>query len=123
MRMSGVRAAYVAGWWRGRPWSAGTCMALAGVQIAYLPLQRPELLALQGVGATSSLLIAAALVGIGVMLVRRPQRAKRCGAAAVGLGLLSWPMANMGGFGIGMLLAVVGGAWALSWRHLPGERA
>lgn len=103
-------------WLRGRPGTAALLVAVAGAELGYLPLGRPELLGFQGVGGTSSLLIAAALLTVAVALLYRPRRAQLGGGAAMLLGLLSCPMANLGGFLLGMVLAVLGGALAMSWR-------
>lgn len=103
-------------WLRGRPVTAALLVATAGGELAYLPLGRPELLGFQGVGGTSSLLIAAALLAVATVLLWRPRRPHLCGGAAMLLGLLSCPMANLGGFLLGMVLAVLGGALAMSWR-------
>ncbi|MFE7118288.1 DUF6114 domain-containing protein, partial [Streptomyces sp. NPDC057654] len=105
---------------RERPLTAAALMTAAGVELAYFPLRRPELLGLQGIGGTSAILIACALVGCAVLLLLRPRRAPVCGVAAVVLGLVSCPMANLGGFLVGMVLAVLGGAFATAWRPAPG---
>ncbi|KOG45753.1 hypothetical protein ADK38_46080, partial [Streptomyces varsoviensis] len=83
-------------------------MAAAGVELAYFPLRRPELLGLQGVGGTSAVLLSCGLLGCAVLLLLRPRRAPACGVAAIVLGLVSCPMANLGGFLVGMVLAVLG---------------
>jgi hypothetical protein len=41
------------------------------------------------------------------------------GIAGIVLGIISFPTSNLGGFFIGMLLAMVGGAIAFAWE--PGE--
>ncbi|MEN2423826.1 DUF6114 domain-containing protein [Streptomyces rimosus] len=102
---------------RGRPLTAVALLAAAGTELAYLPLGRPGLLALQGPGATSSFMIAGALLAVAALLLYRPRRARFCGVAGMLLGLLSCPLANFGGFLAGMLLAVLGGAFALAWRQ------
>lgn len=109
-------ASAVASLLRGRPLPAAAMIAAAGVWLGYLPLRRPDLLGLQGLGGTSSLLIAASLLAVAGVLACRPRRAQHCGTAALLLGLVSCPMANLGGFLVGMLLAVLGGALAIAWR-------
>ncbi|GGU97439.1 hypothetical protein GCM10010211_75920 [Streptomyces albospinus] len=100
----------------GRPWTAATLICAAGAEMAYFPLRRPEYLSFQGTAATSTLLIAGALFGCGLHTAARPHRATVSGVAAIGLALLSFPLANLGGFFAGMLLAVVGGALAVGWQ-------
>ncbi|GAU70875.1 hypothetical protein SSP35_23_00650 [Streptomyces sp. NBRC 110611] len=101
---------------RGRPWAAAALLCAAGAELAYFPLRRPEYLGFQGTAATSALLIAGALVGCGLHTAARPHRATVSGVAAIVLALLSFPLANLGGFFAGMLLAVAGGALAVGWR-------
>ncbi|AEW99519.1 hypothetical protein SCATT_p13260 (plasmid) [Streptantibioticus cattleyicolor NRRL 8057 = DSM 46488] len=103
-----------------RPFAASALMTAAGVELAYPPLRHPEFLGLQGLGGTSALLIAAALTGCGVLVLCRPRHASVIGVAAVVLGLVSCPMANLGGFVVGMVLAVLGGAFALAWSPASG---
>lgn len=91
-------------------------MCLAGLELAWFPLRRPEFLAYQGTAATSTLMIATALAGCGLHSVCRPHRATTGGITAILLALLSFPLANLGGFLTGMLLALAGGALAVGHR-------
>ncbi|ELS58570.1 DUF6114 domain-containing protein [Streptomyces viridochromogenes] len=100
---------------RPRPVAACLLVGCAGVELAVFPLARPGLLGVQGLSATAALLLAAALGGC-ADLWTRPHAATRTGAAAVLLGLLSYPLANLGGFLLGMMLALTGGSLALAWR-------
>ncbi|MFF2618609.1 DUF6114 domain-containing protein [Kitasatospora sp. NPDC058046] len=106
---------------RERPLGAAAMISSAGMEIAYFPLRRPDLLPMQGMGATSSLLLGSGLVGCAVILLARPRRARPVGAVAVGLGLVSVPLANLGGFLLGMVLAALGGALAMAWRVVPSS--
>ncbi|MFF3350885.1 DUF6114 domain-containing protein [Streptomyces sp. NPDC002779] len=99
-----------------RPWAACLVIALAGVEIGSFPLARPSLLGMQGFSGASAVLVAAALLGCSVLLWMRPANAALNGTAAIFLGLLSYPLANLGGFLFGMLLALLGGALALAWQ-------
>jgi len=49
----------------------------------------------------------------------RAWRRTRPFTAGIVLGIVSFPTSNLGGFFIGMLLAMVGGAMAFAWE--PGE--
>ncbi|WP_234347692.1 DUF6114 domain-containing protein [Streptomyces specialis] len=105
--------------WRARgprPYAACALVSAAAVELAALPLGAPALLALQGPGAGTALLIAVALGGCAVHMAARPALAARSGWLAIVLGLLSCPLANLGGFLVGMLLAITGGAAATAWR-------
>ncbi|WP_433544538.1 DUF6114 domain-containing protein (plasmid) [Streptomyces sp. CA-294286] len=99
-----------------RPAAACLCVTLGGMELAALPLARPGMLGLQGLSAATAVLLALALVGCAVHLWTRPARTTGAGVTVILLGLLSYPLANLGGFLLGMLLALTGGALALSWR-------
>jgi len=106
---------------RPRPVAACLLVGCAGVELAVFPLARPGLLGVQGFSAAAALLLAAALAGCAVNLWTRPHNATRTGAAAVLLGLLSYPLANLGGFLLGMVLALTGGSLALAWRSAEDD--
>ncbi|MEU4797525.1 DUF6114 domain-containing protein [Streptomyces sp. NPDC023327] len=99
-----------------RPRGAIVCVAAAGAEIGYFPLAQVGLLPVQGVSGAATVMLALALVGCAVHLWTAPARARFSGAAAIALGVLSYPFANLGGFLLGMLLALVGGALAVAWR-------
>ncbi|GGL91463.1 hypothetical protein GCM10010129_38980 [Streptomyces fumigatiscleroticus] len=100
----------------GRPVASAVCVAAAGLELGYFPLAAPALLPLEGLSGATALLLAVALTGCAVHLWTRPARARYGGAAAIVLGLLSYPMANLGGFLLGMVLALIGGSLALAWQ-------
>ncbi|WP_037687485.1 DUF6114 domain-containing protein [Streptomyces aureocirculatus] len=106
---------------RPRPTAAGVVVALAAVELGAFPLGRPSMLGLQGFSGTSAVLLAAALLGCAVHLWTRPASAAWSGATAIFLGLLSYPLANLGGFLIGMLLALLGGSLALAWQPVQDD--
>ncbi|WP_239569146.1 DUF6114 domain-containing protein [Streptomyces sp. G44] len=103
-----------------RPVAACVCVTAAGAELGYFPLADPGLLPMQGVGGATAVLFALALVGCAVHLWVSPARAAYSGGAAIALGVLSYPCANLGGFLLGMLLALTGGALALAWQPGPG---
>lgn len=51
----------------------------------------------------------------GVLLITTPQQRVFYAVLSLVLGLVSWLTSNLGGFLIGMLLALVGGALAFAW--------
>jgi hypothetical protein len=101
---------------RPRPAAACLLILLAGVELGVLPLSRPALLGVQGLSGATAVLLAAALIGCAVHLWTRPGNAAWSGTTAIFLGLLSYPLANLGGFLLGMLLALVGGSLAWAWQ-------
>ncbi|MFV0133565.1 DUF6114 domain-containing protein [Streptomyces sp. HMX87] len=110
--------------WRGdRPFWAGLFVMLGGLPIAYFPYANLRLghltLAMATTAGAGSLIIGVLLVVLGVSLWFQKHVRVFAGVAAILLALVSIPVSNLGGFLIGFLLALIGGAMAVSWA--PGE--
>ncbi|MFI6208970.1 DUF6114 domain-containing protein [Streptomyces sp. NPDC051041] len=110
--------------WRGtRPFWAGLFVMLGGFPIMYFPYAHLQIghltLAMSTTAGASSLVIGVLLVVLGVSLWFQKHIRVFAGVAAILLGLVSLPVSNFGGFVIGFLLALIGGAMAVSWA--PGE--
>ncbi|MFG2145846.1 DUF6114 domain-containing protein [Streptomyces sp. NPDC048696] len=106
--------------WRGsRPFWAGLFTMAGGVPIAYFPYANLHLgnvtLTMSTTAGAGSLIIGVLLITLGLtMWYHQPVRVF-AGVAAILLALISLPVANIGGFLMGFLLALFGGALALSW--------
>ncbi|MBG6121447.1 DUF6114 domain-containing protein [Corynebacterium aquatimens] len=112
--------------WRGsRPFGAGLCMILGGTVIltpAYLSLEVSNIqIQISTISGVSTLLIGVLLITCGLMTWFKPDARILTGITALLLGFVALPTSNFGGFVIGTLFALVGGALALSWA--PGRRA
>jgi hypothetical protein len=110
--------------WRGqRPFWAGLFVMLGGLPIAYFPYAHLQIghltLAMSTTAGAGSLIIGVLLVVLGVSLWFQKHVRTFAGVAAILLALVSIPVANLGGFLIGFLFALIGGAMAVSW--MPGE--
>ncbi|MFE9770838.1 DUF6114 domain-containing protein [Streptomyces sp. NPDC005931] len=110
--------------WRGqRPFWAGLFVILGGLPIAYFPYANLQIghltLAMATTAGAGSLIIGVLLVVLGVSLWFQKHVRVFAGVAAILLALVSIPVSNIGGFLIGFLLSLVGGAMAVSWA--PGE--
>jgi Family of unknown function (DUF6114) len=110
--------------WRGnRPFWAGLLTMLGGVPIVYPPYADLSIGQLGTRMATtagsSSLVIGVLLVTLGLTMWCQPVVRVFAGVAAIVLALLSIPMSNLGGFFVGLLLALLGGALSIAWA--PGE--
>lgn len=110
--------------WRGdRPFWAGLFIVFGGVPIAYFPYAHLQVghltLAMSTTAGAGSLIIGVLLVVLGISLWFQKHVRTFAGVAAILLGLVSLPVANLGGFLIGFLFALIGGAMAVSW--VPGE--
>ncbi|WP_329257599.1 DUF6114 domain-containing protein [Streptomyces sp. NBC_01478] len=109
--------------WRGtRPFWAGLFVMLGGLPIAYFPYAHLQVghltLAMATTAGAGSLIIGVLLVVLGFSLWYQKHVRTFAGVAAILLALVSIPVSNLGGFLIGFLLAMVGGALAVSWA--PG---
>jgi hypothetical protein len=109
--------------WRGdRPFWAGLFVLLGGLPIAYFPYAHLQIghltLAMATTAGAGSLIIGVLLVVLGISLWFQKHVRTFAGIAAILLALVSIPVSNLGGFLIGFLLALVGGAMAVAW--VPG---
>jgi hypothetical protein len=109
--------------WRGtRPFWAGLFVLLGGFPIMYFPYAHLQVghltLAMATTAGAGSLIIGVLLVVLGVSLWFQKHVRVFAGVAAILLGLVSIPVSNFGGFIIGFLLALIGGAMAVAWA--PG---
>ncbi|MFB7509395.1 DUF6114 domain-containing protein [Streptomyces broussonetiae] len=109
--------------WRGsRPFWAGLLVMLGGFLILYLPyahLQLGHLSMTMGTpGGSSSLIIGVLLIVLGITLWFQRHIRVFAGIAAILLALVSIPLSNIGGFIVGFLLSLIGGAMAVAWA--PG---
>ncbi|MFI6489793.1 DUF6114 domain-containing protein [Streptomyces sp. NPDC050564] len=109
--------------WRGdRPFWAGLFVLLGGFPIAYFPYANLQIghltLAMATTAGAGSLIIGVLLGVLGVSLWFQKHVRTFAGVAAILLALVSIPVSNLGGFLIGFLFAMIGGAMAVSWA--PG---
>ncbi|MFJ6633253.1 DUF6114 domain-containing protein [Streptomyces sp. NPDC091376] len=110
--------------WRGqRPFWAGLFTLLGGIPIAYFPYASLKLghmtLSMATTAGAGSLIIGVLLVTLGLTMWFQPLVRVFAGVAAILLALVSIPVANLGGFIIGFLLSLIGGALSVSWA--PGK--
>ncbi|MGW0770995.1 DUF6114 domain-containing protein [Streptomyces sp. NPDC002676] len=109
--------------WRGsRPFWAGLFVMIGGVPIMYFPYAHLQLghltLAMSTTAGAGSLIIGVLLEVLGISLWFQKHVRTFAGVAAILLALVSIPVANFGGFGMGFLFALIGGAMAVAW--VPG---
>ncbi|WP_353944776.1 DUF6114 domain-containing protein [Streptomyces sp. HUAS MG91] len=106
--------------WRGqRPFWAGLLTLLGGIPIMYFPYANLTLgtmtIRMATTAGAGSLIIGALLVVLGITMWFQYQSRIFAGVAAILLALVSLVVSNFGGFVIGFLLALIGGALAISW--------
>ncbi|MEU9334500.1 DUF6114 domain-containing protein [Streptomyces sp. NPDC048290] len=108
--------------WRStRPFWAGLFVMLGGLPIAYFPYANLQIghltLAMATTAGAGSLIIGVLLVVLGFSLWFQKHVRTFAGVAAILLALVSIPVSNLGGFLIGFLLALIGGAMAVAWAE------
>ncbi|MFF8830014.1 DUF6114 domain-containing protein [Streptomyces sp. NPDC015131] len=111
--------------WRGnRPFWGGLFTMIGGLPIAYLPYADLRLgnmtIAMATTAGAGSLIIGILLITLGLTMWFHSVVRVFAGIAAIVLALVSLPVANIGGFLIGFLCSLVGGALSASWA--PGVR-
>ena len=123
-RGSQARAAFRR-WRHSRPFWGGLLLVLAGLELLALPLTgvlvkgQIKLVIYIGIGGVFGVLIGILLIAAGVVLWVNPMHRVFYGIAGIVLGIISFPASNLGGFVLGMLLAIIGGALAFAW--VPAE--
>ncbi|MFI5802121.1 DUF6114 domain-containing protein [Streptomyces sp. NPDC051561] len=106
--------------WRGvRPFWAGLFTIIGGVPIMYFPYNDLKMGALTLTMATTagagSLIIGVLLVTLGLTMWYHSIVRVFAGVAAILLALVSIPVSNIGGFLVGFLFALMGGAMSIAW--------
>lgn len=123
-----IRARWRA-WRRSRPFWGGLLLVLSGLELLALPLTgvlvhgQVKLVIYIGIGGVFGVLIGALLIVSGLALWFTPTYRTFYGIAAIVLGIVSFPASNLGGFFLGMLLAIIGGALGFAWTPLPAAGA
>jgi hypothetical protein len=107
-----------------RPFWAGLLTLLSGVPIAYFPYANLTLgqltVRMSTTTGSAALIIGVLLFVLGLTMWFQSAVRVFAGVASILLGLVSIPRANFGGFVVGFVLALLGGALAVSWA--PGKQ-
>lgn len=106
-------------WRRSRPFWGGLLVALSSLPIMYFPYNDLSVGALRihmattaGAGAA---VIGLLLLALGISVWFQPMIRIFAGIAAIVLALVSFPVSNFGGFGLGLFPGLIGGALVCSW--------
>ncbi|MGK5632526.1 DUF6114 domain-containing protein, partial [Streptomyces sp. URMC 123] len=108
-------------WRRTRPFWAGVLLLLGGAELLVVPLAPWTVLLGLGLGGVAAIGIGTALIAAGLFLWFLPHTRHYVGIHAVILSVLSFAATNLGGFLVGMLLGIAGGAMGFAWT--PKEPA
>jgi hypothetical protein len=108
-------------WRRSRPFWGGALLVLAGLELLAIPLSgilihgAIKLVIYIGIGGVFGVLIGVLMIAAGIMLWVDPAHRAFYGIVGMALAIASFPASNLGGFFLGMLLAIVGGALGYAW--------
>lgn len=111
-------------WRKKRPFAGGLLLILSGGVIAapaYITIHISDLLVMiSTVSGVSTLLIGALLIMFGLGAWFRQETATYVGVLGILVAIVALPTSNIGGFVIGSLLGIIGGALTFAWQ--PRER-
>ncbi|MFV2197674.1 DUF6114 domain-containing protein [Nocardiopsis sp. LOL_012] len=107
-------------WRRTRPFWGGLLLVAAGVEILIAPAAQSliipiDLIIYAGIAGVSGTLIGALLTAVGVLSWLQTAQHTFFGIVGLMLALVSFVTSNFGGFVIGMLLGIIGGALVFAW--------
>lgn len=98
-----------------RPFWAALLVGVAAGEQAVLPVGPTDALIKAGASAFLGLICAATLALMALVILFLPSQRVVAGLITVVMSLCSFPLSNLGGFVIGMLLGVLGGSMAVGW--------
>ncbi|MCL6632934.1 MAG: DUF6114 domain-containing protein [Alicyclobacillus herbarius] len=108
-------------WWRQtRPFWAGLFSILAGGLVIWGPMALLRFAVLPGSNIWAGLVVGALMILMGVLEWIAPFYSLLTGSITMVLALVSL-LVTMGGFVIGMILGLVGGAMAVAWKRINPE--
>jgi hypothetical protein len=125
----GPRQSAFRGWRRTRPFWGGFLLLLAGIELLLIPLSgifihgAVRLVVYIGIGGVFGVLLGALLIACGLLLWLNPAHRTFYAIAGVLLAVLSFIASNLGGFFIGMLLGIIGGAMGFGWTPSADQPA
>ena len=102
-------------WYHQRPCWGAFCVLCASLLILWAPVCLLQSSIVPANTQWAGLLVGGLLFAMGLIELFAPSQALVAGAVGVVLALVSLVTA-LGGFGIGMLLAVIGSSYAVAWR-------
>lgn len=100
----------------------GLLVLLAGLAIVFLPGAQLTVVLLPGLAGVSGFLFGAGLCVLGLFLWFQPRSHAFVGLSAILIALASLVTTNLGGFGVGVLLGILGGALGFAWTPDPPPR-
>ncbi|WP_435186775.1 DUF6114 domain-containing protein [Streptomyces sp. bgisy126] len=108
-------------WRRTRPFWAAVWTGIGGFIIFFLPMAPLGKILQVGVGGIAGMAGGVVLMAMALLILLLPSQRHTAGVLAVIAGVASFPLSNLGGLFVGMVLSVLGGSMAFAW--LPEKPA
>lgn len=112
-------------WRNQRPFVPGLLLILSGVVMlapAYFTIRVSDLLVMIAtISGVSTLLVGATLIMFGIGMWLQPHAAPYLGVLGILVAIIALPTSNIGGFLVGSLLGILGGALGLAWENGEGK--
>ena len=109
---------------RTRPFWGGLWMILGGWTVLKVSMVPIALLTTFGFGGIAGYFLGGGLIGCGLVAWFAPVHRRIVGVLGTGLAIASLVESNLGGFLVGMLLGLLGGAMTFGWgEKKPSRRA
>ncbi|WP_369143016.1 DUF6114 domain-containing protein [Streptomyces sp. R44] len=108
-------------WRRTRPFWAAVWTGLGGFVIFFLPMAPLGKILQVGLGGIAGMAGGVLLMAMALLILLLPGQRHTAGVIAVIAGVASFPLSNLGGLFVGMVLSVLGGSMAFAW--LPEKPA
>jgi hypothetical protein len=110
-------------WRRGRPFWAGVFTAASAAELMYIPSAKLSLIIHEGIAGVSAYLMGILLVVMAATMWFAPMYRVFAGIATLLFAVASLVLSNLGGFLLGMLLGIIGGALAVAWTPVQPTSA
>ncbi|MFJ9408303.1 DUF6114 domain-containing protein [Streptomyces sp. NPDC101393] len=107
------------GWRKGRPFWGGLAAVIAGAEICAIPLAPLKIMLQQGIAGIPSVLMGAVMILMGLSAWCAPHYRGLAGVLTVLCAAAALVMSNLGGFLIGTVLGILGGAMIFAWQPIP----
>ncbi|MFJ5832126.1 DUF6114 domain-containing protein [Streptomyces sp. NPDC093089] len=102
-------------WRRTRPFWAALWTGTGGFVIFFLPMAPLGKILQVGVGGIAGMAGGVVIMAMALLVLLLPSQRHTAGVIAVIAGVASFPLSNLGGLFVGMILSVLGGSMAFAW--------
>lgn len=110
-------------WRTGRPFWGGLLAVLAGAEICAIPLAPLKVMLQQGVAGIPSVVMGLVMIVTGLSAWCAPHYRGLAGVLTVLLAGAALVLSNLGGFLVGTVLGILGGALIFAWTPVPATTA